>query len=80
MEAQEVREIPPCQKYILIRSVIEKYRLQNMMKYLCEVAGVSRSGYYNYFSGKAVEQRKHQEEKDEIAKEWILKAFRFKRV
>ncbi len=79
MEAQGVREIPPCQKYILIRSVIEKYRLQNMVKYLCEVAGVSRSGYYNYFSGKAAEQRKHKEEKDEIAKEWILKAFRFKR-
>jgi len=49
-----------------------------MVKYLCETAGVSRSGYYNYFSAKSVEQRKRQDKKDEEAKEMILKAFHFK--
>jgi len=67
-----------CQKFILIRYVIEKYELKHMVKYLCEAAGVSRSGYYNYFSAKSEEQRKQQDKKDEEAKKMILKAFRFK--
>lgn len=50
-----------------------------MVKYLCKVAGVSRSGYYNYFSLKSQQQRKKREERDEEVKEIILKAFRFKR-
>lgn len=49
-----------------------------MVKYLCEVSGVSRSGYYNYFSQESLDRRKQQDEKDEIVKEVILKAFRFK--
>lgn len=50
-----------------------------MVKYLCKIAGVSRSGYYNYFSAKSQEQRKRKNEKDEEIKEIILKAFHFKR-
>lgn len=49
-----------------------------MVKFLCEAAGVSRSGYYNYFSDKSEEQRKRQEKRDEEAKALILKAFHFK--
>lgn len=49
-----------------------------MVRYLCEIAGVSRSGYYQYFSAKSQEQRKRRDEKDEIVKEIILKAFNFK--
>lgn len=49
-----------------------------MVKYLCEISGVSRSGYYNYFSQKSEEKRKLKDEKDEVVKELILKAFRFK--
>jgi transposase InsO family protein len=59
--------------------VIKKYQLKNMVKYLCKIAGVSRSGYYNYFSAKSQEQRKRKNEKDEEIKEIILKAFHFKR-
>ncbi|MEB3057301.1 IS3 family transposase [Bacillus pseudomycoides] len=66
------------QKYILIRSVIETYQLKHMVKYLCGVAGVSRSGYYNYFSVKSQEQRRKEDKKDEGVKELILKAFHFK--
>lgn len=49
-----------------------------MVKHLCEISGVSRSGYYNYFSIRSQEQRKRKDEKDEIVKEIILKAFHFK--
>jgi len=49
-----------------------------MVSYLCDVAGVSRSGYYNYFSAKSQEQRKQKDVQDEIVKEIILKAFHFK--
>ena len=49
-----------------------------MVKYLCQIAGVSRSGYYQYFSTKSQEQRKRKNEKDEIVKEIVLKAFNFK--
>ncbi|WP_374120492.1 IS3 family transposase [Neobacillus sp. PS3-40] len=68
----------PCQKYVLIRSVIEKYQLKDMVSYLCEIAGVSRSGYYSYFSAKSQEQRKRKDAEDEKVKEIILKAFNFK--
>ena len=71
-------ELPPSQRYILIRSVIEKYKLNHMVEYLCEIAGVSRSGYYQYFSAKSHEQRKRKNEKDEKVKEIVLKAFNFK--
>ncbi len=49
-----------------------------MVSYLCKVAGVSRSGYYNYFSLSSQERRKQKNDQDEVAKEIILKAFRFK--
>ncbi|MGR5909168.1 IS3 family transposase [Bacillus pacificus] len=66
------------QKYLLIRSIIEKYRLKNMVRYLCQVAGVSRSGYYNYFLAISQSRREKRIHQDEIVKEIILKAFRFK--
>lgn len=50
-----------------------------MVGYLCEVAGVSRSGYYKYFSEQSQHRRKQQEMKDEEVKEIILNAFHFKR-
>ena len=49
-----------------------------MVSYLCDLAGVSRSGYYNYFSEKSLKRREQQEAKDEKVKEIILKAFNFK--
>jgi len=50
-----------------------------MVSYLCNVAGVSRSGYYNYFSERSQKVRKEKEAEDEKVKEIILKAFHFKR-
>jgi transposase InsO family protein len=58
--------------------VIKKYKLNNMVSYLCNVAGASRSGYYNYFSLKSQKQRILQDDQDEIVKEIIWKAYSFK--
>jgi transposase InsO family protein len=49
-----------------------------MVSYLCDVTGVSRSGYYNYFSERSQKRREKKEAKDEEVKEIILKAFNFK--
>lgn len=49
-----------------------------MVRYLYKVAGVSRSGYYNYFSEESLVQRKRKDKKDEVLKQIILKAFHFK--
>lgn len=50
-----------------------------MVSYLCDVAGVSRSGYYNYFSEQSQKRRYEKEVKDKNVKEIILKALNFKR-
>ncbi len=50
-----------------------------MVSYLCDVGGVSRSGYYNYFSIESQEKRKQKDKRDDEVKEIILKAFRYKR-
>lgn len=50
-----------------------------MISYLCKISGVSRSGYYNYFSSESQERRDQHEKEDLILKENILKAFHFKR-
>ncbi len=49
-----------------------------MVSYLCKTAKVSRSGYYNYFSEAAIERRMQNEKMDEIARDIILKAYKFK--
>lgn len=50
-----------------------------MVSYLCNVMGVSRSGYYNYFMEKAVQKRAAKEGTDEVVKGIILKAYHFRR-
>jgi transposase InsO family protein len=46
---------------------------------LCEISGVSRSGYYNYFSLKSQKAREKCDAKDALVRDIILKAFNFKR-
>ncbi|WP_425450979.1 IS3 family transposase [Saliterribacillus persicus] len=71
--------IPASQRFELIKFVIDKYKLKNKVRYLCKEAGVSPSGYYNYFSLESLERRKQRDKEDEIAKEKILKAFNYKK-
>ncbi len=48
------------------------------MSYLCKISKVSRSGYYNYHTHKSIELRKHKDIKDEVLRDNILEAYRFK--
>lgn len=45
---------------------------------MCKLAGVSRSGYYNYFSSKSLSKRNNQESKDLESYKNILAAYKFK--
>ena len=49
-----------------------------MVSYLCQIAKVSRSGYYNYFASKSQEHRFQRDKKDELIRDNILKAYNFK--
>jgi transposase InsO family protein len=49
-----------------------------MISHLCEISGVSRSGYYKYFSLKSQESRLQRNNQDEVVKDIILKAYNFK--
>jgi transposase InsO family protein len=66
------------EKFILIKETIIENNLQGMTSHLCEVAEVSRSGYYNYFSQKSVAAREVRKLKDEIAFKNILEAYKYK--
>lgn len=58
--------------------IINKYKLKNMLTYLCSLVKVSRSGYYNYFSSEAKCRRQLCNNKDLIMRDNILKAYKFK--
>ena len=67
------------EKFIIIQETIEKYKLKNKIKFLCELAGVSRSGYYNYFLPKSISTRSRQDSKDIESYTNILAAYNFKK-
>jgi putative transposase len=66
------------QKFLLIRMVINKYKLLNKVSLLCGVAEVSRSGYYNYFSEVTRKQRALRDSKDKVLRKNVLKAYKYK--
>lgn len=49
-----------------------------MVSYLCKLTGVSRSGYYNYFSIKSQSFREQRNRQDELLRVNILKSYNFK--
>lgn len=49
-----------------------------MISYMCKISGVSRSGYYKYFSYSTMKTRKFKEVRDLESKENILAAYNFK--
>jgi putative transposase len=65
-------KLKPNDVFNTISSVINKYNLKKQVKYLCNVAEVSRSGYYRYLSNKNILKR---ESKDIKVRDIILKAF-----
>lgn len=63
------------QVYEIIKELVEKYDEKAQIKYLCELAQVSRSGYYNYFNEKSIQNRNKKEIQDEKDRDIILDAF-----
>lgn len=57
----------------IIQNIISKFNFKNMISHLCQVAEVSKSGYYNYL--KSCNTRKCKEDKDLELKNIIFKAF-----
>ncbi|WP_286168017.1 IS3 family transposase [Bacillus sp. 22-7] len=52
------------EKFYLIEKTIRIYQLKKAVSYLCELAGVSRSGYYDWL--KAASIRAQRDEQDEL--------------
>ncbi|MFJ5563057.1 IS3 family transposase [Lysinibacillus xylanilyticus] len=77
-DVEEEIKIDTALKFGLIHQTMKKYKLKRLVSYLCDVMGVSRSGYYNYFSEKSAQKRVAQEQADEVVKEIILKAYHFR--
>ncbi|WMT28874.1 IS3 family transposase [Bacillus aerius] len=65
------------EKFALIENTIRVHQLHNAVSYLCELAGVSRSGYYDWM--KAAPLRAKRDEQDELDVELIRKIFISKR-
>ena len=45
---------------------------------MCDISGVSRSGYYKYFTESSQKRREQREKKDQQLRDTILKAYNFK--
>lgn len=69
-------KLPPSFVFMIIQEITLKHRLQKVIKYLCSITGVSRSGYYNYLN--TASYRAHKEVLDLIDRDIILKAFHYK--
>ena len=69
-------KLAPSYIFMLIEEIFKKHKLKNMAKHLCNLASVSRSGYYRYLNRAG--QRAQNENKDLLDRDIILKAFHFK--
>ena len=67
------------EKYILVSEVINENSVVGMLSYLCKIAEISRSGYYNYFSETSKKVRAKREIQDKQLYEIILMAYNFKK-
>lgn len=65
-------------KFNIIRSVVKNSKLTNIIRHLCKISGISRSGYYNHFSAKSIQNREKKEVQDKQLQNNILKAFKYK--
>lgn len=75
---QKNNQLSTAEKYELIALTIKQNLVIGMVKYLCEVALVSRSGYYNYFSKDSIESRENRNHLDYEMYLNIKKAYNFK--
>ena len=68
----------PSQKFKLIHEIITRYSFKNLLSHLYNSCGVSRSGYYHYFSASAKLARQEHQSQEEERVNGILKAIEFK--
>ena len=62
---EEKTVLTPSEKFQLINLAIRQGQLKNMVSYLCDLAGISKSGYYAWLKATGVRQsRLDQDEKD----------------
>lgn len=54
------------ERYELIDSIIREYRLKGMVKYLCKIAEVSRSGYYYWKNNEATRYKKYEQDSNDF--------------
>ena len=66
------------ERFMLVESLITKYRLKNMVSHLCITVGASRSGYYSYFSKPRRKSREKRVELDEVIRQHVLQSYHFK--
>lgn len=72
-KAGEEEKVTTSEKFQLIEQVVRESGYPPLIRYFCEVAGVSRSGYYNWL--KAEETRQKREQNDEADYEIIKKVY-----
>ncbi|MFB5663726.1 IS3 family transposase [Alteribacillus sp. HJP-4] len=72
-KAGEEEEITTSEKFQLIEPVVRTHGFPHLIQYFCEMANVSRSGYYNWL--KAEDTRQKRERKDEADYEIIKKVY-----
>ena len=66
-------KLKPSKVFQLIKHIISKFNLKGKVRYLCELANVSTSGYYSFLKSEGF--RNCKEIDDLKSKELILKAF-----
>ncbi len=71
-----MKDIPASAKYKIIEEMTQRDNNLLNISWLCDAAGVSRSGYYHYLDTK--ELRKQREEKDRADFLLILDAYRYR--
>jgi transposase InsO family protein len=69
-------EATPEEKFRLIEEMTLRDNNELNINWLCEMAGVSRSGYYNWL--KSADKRRNKDEQDKKDFELILEAYRFR--
>ena len=68
--------MPPQVKFEIIKATTERDHNLLSINKMCDIAGVSRSGYYNWLN--SADKRKQREDKDTADFELILEAYRFR--
>lgn len=73
---EEKTEAPPEEKFKLIQQMTQRDNNELNISWLCEMAGVSRSGYYNWLH--SYDRRSTKEDGDRADFELILEAYKYR--